>query len=125
MSENPAIDDLEISLETPISNSNKTNPFADISSALETILSEDNFDQKTNINSDNEIGLIGLDVVQAYFTRHFKKEFAALTAIKDSKQTHVVSVGGYRSNQIFEVFKSLQTNIISGDVPLRNRFLGK
>jgi len=64
---NPVLDDLEV---TSGDNDNKkSNAMEDIASALETILSEEHFDQKTNISTDNEIGLIGIDVIQAHMLR--------------------------------------------------------
>jgi len=121
----PALEDLEVTnLEVPLSD-NKRNPIADIATAIETILSEEHLDQKTNITYENELGLIGIDVLQAHMLKSFKYQFPSLTAIKISKQEHVVSVGGYRSNQIVEIFKSIQTNIISGDGISGNRLLGR
>lgn len=120
---NPVMADLEDDIPSS-SNPNK-NIFADISMAIETILSEEHIDQKTNISYENEEGLICIDVLQAHMLRSFNYQFPSLQALKMSKQEHVLSVNGYRSNQIAEIFKSLQPNIISGDVPLSSRLLGK
>lgn len=121
---NPVLEDLEV---TSGDNDNKkSSAMEDIASALETILSEEHFDQKTNISTDNEIGLIGIDVIQAHMLRSFKYEFPSLIALKSSKQEHAVSVGGLRSMQIVEIFKSIQTNIISADTSnIGNRLLGR
>lgn len=125
MSDNPVLEDLEVNTVSGNNPSSDNNPIANIASALETIFSEEHIDQKTNLTSENEEGLICLDVLQAHFIRSFKYSFPALDELKRSKQEHVASVNGWRSLQIVEIFKSIQTNIISGDLPLGSRLLGK
>jgi hypothetical protein len=120
---NPALADLE---ENEQNSSNeeigKRNPVAEIAEALEAVLSN-NPDQKTNLTSENEQGLIALDVLQAHMKRSFNYEFPSLIALKISKQEHVLSVGGYRANQITEIFKTLQPQIVSTDAPLSSRLM--
>jgi len=129
--DNPAVDDLEVSedIDNLNSSDSKHNPIADIGQALETILSEEHFDQKTNITTENETGLIQIDVLQAHMLKSFNYEYPSLVALKDSKQQHAVSVKGYRSDQIVDIFKSLQTTIVSGDTTgtggIGRRLLGK
>jgi hypothetical protein len=130
--ENPVMEDLEVSedIDNINSSDSKNNPIADIGQALETILSEEHFDQKTNITNENETGLIQIDVLQAHMLKSFGYEYPSLVALKDSKQQHAVSVNGYRSDQIVDIFKSLQTTVISGDnlsgnTGIRQRLLGK
>jgi hypothetical protein len=127
MSENnPAMEDLEADYEGSSETSSKSNPVADISQALETILSEEHLAQKVKITSENEMGLIQIEVLQAHFRRSFKGyEFPSLVALADSKRENVVSVDGWRANQIVEIFRSIQTNIIAGDLPLSSRLMGK
>jgi len=121
---NPIIEDLECK-EDKREGEHKSNAVADIANAIETILSEEHIDQKTIITSENEIGLIGIDVLQAHFLKSFKHSYPSLVALKMSKQEHAVSVGGKRSEQIVEIFKSIQTQIITSDIPLSQRLLGK
>ena len=122
---NPVIADLELVNNMGNSdNLESRNIAADIASAIDTILSEEKFRQKTNITSENEDGLICIDVLQAHFNLCFKKDIPSLTALADSKREHAVSIGGYRSQQIVEIFKSMQTNIISSDSPLSSRLMG-
>lgn len=121
--ENPAIDDLE---DNPslVSHEVHNSPVSDIAKAIETILSDEHQDQKTKISHENEEGLIGIDVIQAHMLKSFKYKFPSLEALKLSKQEHALSVDGYRSEQIVEIFKSIQTNIVSADIPLSNRLMG-
>jgi hypothetical protein len=121
----PALEDLEVEIISSNDGTAKRSAVADIASAIETILSEEHIDQKTNLTSENEDGLICIDVLQAHFLRAFKYEFPSLVALKKSKQEHVLSVGGYRSTQIVDILKSLQTTIVSSDNPLSSRLLGR
>jgi hypothetical protein len=127
MSENnPAMEDLEDNNEYSSESSNKSNPVADIAQALETILSDEHLSQKVKITSENEMGLIQIEVLQAHFARSFKGyRFPSLEALADSKRENVVSVDGWRAEQIVEIFRSIQTNIIAGDLPLSSRLMGK
>lgn len=125
INDNPIIDDLEDNTLETVEGINNISPMKDLTSAIETILSEDHFDQKTIISNENEIGLIGIDVVQAHMLKSFKYEFPSLKALKESKQEHAVSVGGKRSEQIVDIFKSLQTQIVTGEPSLTKRLLGK
>ena len=123
--DNPIIDELEDSGFETGNFETGNNPMKDIVSAIETILSEEHFDQKTIISTENELGLIGIDVLQAHMQKSFKYAFPSLQALKESKQEHAVSVGGKRSEQIVEIFKSLQTQILTGEPSLTSRLLGK
>lgn len=120
---NPAVEEMEESNEE-INSSSKNSPISDIAKAIEIILSEEHQDQKTKITAENEDGLICIDVLQAHFLKSFKYSFPSLKALKESKQEHALSVDGFRSNQIVEIFKSIQTNIVTGDVPLGKRLMG-
>jgi hypothetical protein len=124
---NPILADLEVSQTSEtISGEHKNSPVSDIAKAIEMILSEEHGDQKTNITEENEDGLICIDVLQAHMLRCFKYKFASLEALKQSKQEHALSVKGYRSEQIVEIFKSIQTQIITGDSPsIGKRLLGR
>jgi hypothetical protein len=118
MSDNPVTEDLEMDYSNSSEDTEvKKNAVAEIAAAIETILSEEHQDQKTNITSDNEIGLVGIDVLQATMQENFDYQYPALMALKQSKQEHVLSVGGYRSNQIADILKSLQASVISSDIP--------
>lgn len=123
--DNPAIDDLESSLDFDSDRSNKVSPMQDIANAIEALLSEEHCDQKTIINTENEIGLIQIDVIQAHMLKCFGTDFPSLTALKISKQEHAVSVGGKRSEQIVDIFKSMQTNIVTGEPSLTNKLMGR
>jgi hypothetical protein len=120
----PALADLEEEQHSCSENEQqKTNPVVEIANALENLFAN-NPDQKTNISPDNEQGLIMIDVLQAHMKKSFNYEFPALIALKQGKQDHVLSVGGFRSNQITEVFKTLQPNIVTTDAPLSSRLMG-
>lgn len=123
MTSNPAIDDLECSTHSSLIEEKRGNPIGDIGDAIEKALSEQHFDQKTNITSENEDGLICIDILQAHFLRSFKYEFPSLAELKRSKQEHAVSVNGKRSDQIVEILKTIQSQIISSDLPLGNRLM--
>jgi len=105
-------------------NIHHSSPISDIAKAIEEVLSE-HPDQKTNITPENEEGLIGIDVLQAHMLASFKYKFPSLSALKESKQEHALSVEGFRSKQIIDIFKSIQTNIVSGDIPLRQKLMGQ
>ena len=124
--ENPLQADLEVVENNRISIAQEKNtPVEDIAKAIELLL--DKYpDKNTKITNEQEEGIIILDVIQAHMKRSFKYEFPSLIALKESKQDHALSVDGFRFEKIIEVFKSIQTNIISGDSgSLRNRLLGK
>jgi hypothetical protein len=127
---NPALDALENDDSSNNQNINVKNssPIADIADALELLLSEENADKKSNISSENEQGLIMVDVLQAHMKKSFNYQFPSLIALKTSKQDNVLSVGGYRSTQIVDVLKSIQTQVISGEIPTRgikDKILGR
>lgn len=123
--DNPSIEELEESISSN-STGEKHNPVADIASAIETILSEEHIDQKTIISYEQEEGLIGLDVIQAHFYKSFNYTFPSLTALKDSKQEHAISVLGKGREQIVDIMRSLQPQIISSDGSnLTSRLLGR
>jgi hypothetical protein len=121
---NPAIDDLEEGIVTAIGEAHHS-PFSDIAKAIETLLADEHADQKTNISQENKIGLIQLDTIQAHMLKSFNYKFPSLEALKISMQEHSLSVDGYRSEQIVDIFKSIQPNIISGDVSTSSRLLGR
>jgi hypothetical protein len=122
--DNPAIDDLEENSTVQTGERHNT-PFSDIAKAIETILSDEHADQKTNISQENKVGLIQLDTIQAHMMKSFSGyKFPSLDALKISMQEHSLSIDGYRSEQIVEIFKSIQPNIISGDVSTSSRLLG-
>ena len=125
MGNNPAIDDLEVLDNSSVEDNEKFSPVAEMANAIETILSEEHLNQKSNISYDNEQGLIEIDVLQSHFNKYYNRKLPSLIALSESKKEHVLSVGGYRSNQIVEIFKSIQTNIIASDMPVGNRLLGK
>jgi hypothetical protein len=126
-SENPILADLiEADENSSIIASNKNSPVEDIAKAIQVLLDEYP-DKNTKITSENEEGLIAIDVIQAHMMKSFKGyKFPALIALKESKQDHALSVDGFRFDKIVEIFKSIQTNIISGDsASLKNRLLGR
>jgi hypothetical protein len=125
-SDSPALEDLEDDIIDTNIIQPKNSPVEDISNAIETILSEEHFNQKTNISQENEIGLIQLDVLQSHMLKSFNYEYPALSSLENSKQEHCVSVGGKRAEQIVDIFKSMITTIISdGSISPTSRLLGK
>lgn len=120
---NPAIADLEDN-SSSLNEGKKENVFKDITLSVETILDASK-DDNTILSYDNEIGLIGIDVIQAHMLKFFKWEYPSLVALKMSKQMHAVSVKGKGREQKVEAFKSLQTNIVAGDIPISSRLLGR
>ena len=124
--DNPAIDDLEDNTISGDGETRRVNPFEDLAKAVELLLADEHQDQKTKISQENKVGLIQLDVIQAHMMKSFAGyKFPSLEALKISMQEHSLSVDGYRSEQIVEIFKSIQPNIISGDVSNSSRLLGR
>src|SRR4030067_261618 len=114
--ESPNLEDLETRENLIDDNNGKSNAVADIAGAIETILSEEHIDQKTIITSENEEGLIGIDVLQAHMATFFDGfTYPSLEALKMSKQEHAISVNGKGREQIVEIFKSLQAQVITGE----------
>jgi hypothetical protein len=123
--DNPALSDLEESNSSLSSVTKKQNVFSDITLSVETIL-DANKDDNTILSYDNEIGLIGIDVIQAHMKKFFNFEYPSLQALKISKQMHAVSVKGKGREQRVEAFKAFQTNVIAGDnLPISQRLLGR
>jgi hypothetical protein len=122
-SNSPVIADLEIQSSNTASIA-KDNPIEDIANGINILLDKEP-DQNTKITAENEEGLIGIDVLQAHMKASFGYEFPSLIALKKSKQDHALSVGGFRFEKIIEIFKNIQTSIISGETSLRNRLLGR
>ena len=119
---NPILEDLEEN-DTQDENSSKKDIFDAIKNAIQALLDASDND-KTIITGENELGLIGIEVLQAHMQKSFNYEFPSLKALAYAKQTYVVSVGGKRSEQIVDIFKSLQPNIVAGDLPLSSRLMG-
>jgi len=123
--DNPALSDLEENSSSLNQNNTKHDVFADITTSVETILDASK-DDNTILSYDNEVGLIGIDVIQAHMEKFFGFEYPALEALKLSKQMHAVSVKGKGREQRVESFKAFQTNVIAGDnIPLSSRLLGR
>ena len=124
MSDSPLEDEMEIKENSQ--KENKISPIGDMANAIDTVLSQENFDQKSNISAENIEGLITIDVLNAHMYKSFLGyEFPSLVALKQSKLTLAVSKDGYRSEQIVKILTSVQTNIIASDLPLSSRLIGK
>ena len=122
---NPALADLEENNSSLNPEKTKQNVFSDITLSVETIL-DANKDDNTILSNDNEVGLIGIDVLQAHMKKFFDFEYPSLLALKESKQLHAVSVHGEGRKQKVEAFKAFQTNVIAGDnLPIGQRLLGR
>jgi hypothetical protein len=121
---NPALEDLEEHSSSLNNDTKKQNVFSDITLSVETIL-DGNKDDNTILTYDNEIGLIGIDVIQAHMKEFFDFEYPSLKALKESKQMHAVSIHGKGREQKVEAFKAFQTNVIAGEIPLGQRLLGR
>jgi hypothetical protein len=120
---NPALEDLEETESSLNQGTKKENVFQELTNSVETMLNAEKNDN-TIISYDNEVGLIGIDVIQAHMKEFFGFEYPSLTALSISKKSLAVSVHGKRSEQKVEIFKSLQPNIITGDIPIQSRLLG-
>lgn len=124
MTDSPVIDDMEEKDSENIEYKN-TNAVADLAEALEVVLSEKHFSQKSVLSTENIQGLIGLDMVQAHMLRSFGYSFPSLKVLKESKLELSVSKDGRGRDDIIEIFRSIQTNIVSGVESLGSRMLGK